>query len=88
MRFTYSATGHGKSGVYNMPRIPLVLRIGSKTVEVVGLVDSGSAVNVLPWARRSELAKRSQVREHSGRVMEAKQPSSVAVKDVFHLRIG
>ncbi|WP_234017052.1 hypothetical protein [Nostoc sp. 'Lobaria pulmonaria (5183) cyanobiont'] len=31
-----------------MPRIPLCLRQGDKTVEALGLVDSGATVNVLP----------------------------------------
>jgi hypothetical protein len=31
-----------------MPRLPLTLRLGNRAVKVNGLVDSGSAINVLP----------------------------------------
>jgi hypothetical protein len=33
----------------SLPRIPLILRNNDQTVEVVGLVDSGATVNVLPY---------------------------------------
>jgi hypothetical protein len=49
MRFAYSTTGPAEGGMHGMPRVPLVLRNGNETVEVAGLVDSGAAVNVLPY---------------------------------------
>lgn len=32
-----------------MPRLPLTLILGGQSIEVVGLLDSGAAVNVLPY---------------------------------------
>ncbi len=32
-----------------MPRLPLMLMLGSHSAEVVGLLDTGAAVNVLPY---------------------------------------
>ena len=32
-----------------MPRMPLTLRLGNRSIEVVGLVDTGAAVSVLPY---------------------------------------
>jgi hypothetical protein len=32
-----------------MPRLPMILSYGSQSVEVVGLLDTGSSVNVLPY---------------------------------------
>ena len=47
MRFPYvSADGLPTS---LMPRLPLVLSYGNRSVEVVGLLDTGAAVNVLPY---------------------------------------
>ncbi|WP_334773319.1 hypothetical protein [Nostoc sp.] len=38
-----------------MPRIPLSLCLGDRTVEALGLVDSGATVNVLPYEIGIEL---------------------------------
>ena len=38
----------GKPGSY-MPRLSLELSLGFRTVQVLGLVDTGAAVNVLPY---------------------------------------
>ena len=49
MRLKYSTTDPSQDEFDALPRVPLVLRLNSKSVEVVGLVDSGSTVNVLPY---------------------------------------
>ena len=32
-----------------MPRLPMTLTYGNRSVDVVGLLDTGSAVNVIPY---------------------------------------
>ena len=49
MRFKYSTTGPSQNEFDSLPRLPLVLRLANQSVEVVGLVDSGATVNVLPY---------------------------------------
>ena len=49
VRFKYSTTDPSQDEFDSLPRLPLVLQLGSQSVEVVGLVDSGSTVNVLPY---------------------------------------
>lgn len=49
MRFTYSTTDPSQNEFDSLPRIPLILRRNTQVVEVVGLVDSGATVNVLPY---------------------------------------
>ncbi|MBL7183377.1 MAG: hypothetical protein ISS50_02890 [Anaerolineae bacterium] len=49
MRFRYSTTDPTQSELDSLPRLPLVLRYGQRTIHVVGLVDSGATVNVLPY---------------------------------------
>ena len=48
MRFRYSTADAAQGEADALPRIPLVLR-GEQAVEVVGLVDSGATVSVLPY---------------------------------------
>jgi hypothetical protein len=48
MRFKYSTTDPLQDEFDSLPRLPLVLRLGSQSIEVVGLVDSASTINVLP----------------------------------------
>jgi hypothetical protein len=48
MRFKYSTTGPLQNEFDSLPRLPLLLRLNDQTIEVVGLVDSGATVNVLP----------------------------------------
>ena len=48
MRFRYSTADAAQGEPDALPRIPLVLR-GAQAVEVIGLVDSGATVNVLPY---------------------------------------
>ena len=33
-----------------MPRLGLTLTVGTRSVDVVGLIDSGASVNVLPYS--------------------------------------
>lgn len=49
MRFRYSTTDPTHDESDSLPWLPLVLRVGTRTVEAVGLVDSGATVNVLPF---------------------------------------
>ncbi|MDZ7414264.1 MAG: hypothetical protein ONB15_12130 [candidate division KSB1 bacterium] len=49
MRFKYSTTDPSQNEFDSLPRLPLVLRLSDQSVEVVGLVDSASTINVLPY---------------------------------------
>lgn len=49
MRFKYSVAHPSQDEFDSLPRLPLTLRNGSREVSVVGLVDSGATVNVLPY---------------------------------------
>lgn len=49
MRFKYSTTDPSQDEFDSLPRLPLVLRFNSQSIDVVGLVDSGATVNVLPY---------------------------------------
>ena len=55
MRFRYSTTDPSQDEFDSLPRIPLTLHYGERRVEVIGLVDSGSTVNVLPYPVGIEL---------------------------------
>ena len=46
-RFPYIATANLPNSL--MPRLPLTLTLGSQSVEALGLLDTGAAVNVLPF---------------------------------------
>ena len=47
IRFPYMAAGTTAASL--MPRLPLTLIYEQRSVEVVGLLDTGAAVNVLPY---------------------------------------
>ena len=49
MRFRYSTTDPSQNEFDSLPRVPLILRREGRTVEVLGLVDSGATVNVMPY---------------------------------------
>ncbi|MGB7414024.1 MAG: hypothetical protein WA902_07430 [Thermosynechococcaceae cyanobacterium] len=49
MRFQYSTTDSSQNEFDSLPRIPLILHHQSRIVEVVGLIDSGATINVLPY---------------------------------------
>ncbi len=55
MRFRYSTTAPAQDESDSLPRVPLVLRSGVQVVDVVGLVDSGATVNVLPYEVGAQL---------------------------------
>ena len=46
-RFPYVAANNLPTSL--MPRLPMVLSLGGRSVEVNGLLDTGAAVNVLPY---------------------------------------
>src|SRR5262245_45051833 len=48
MRFSYSTTDPSKDAFDSLPRLPLRLRTDNRALDVMGLVDSGATVNVLP----------------------------------------
>jgi hypothetical protein len=49
MRFRYSTTDPSQNELDSLPRLPLTLRHGKRAISVVGVVDSGATVNVLPY---------------------------------------
>jgi hypothetical protein len=49
LRFRYSTTGATHDESDSLPWVPLVLRVGTRAVEALGLVDSGATVSVLPY---------------------------------------
>lgn len=55
MRFKYSTTNSSQNEFDSLPRIPFNLRRDNRCVEVLGLVDSGATVNVLPYEIGTQL---------------------------------
>lgn len=49
MRYRYSTTNSSQNEFDSLPRIPLTLYHQTQSIEVVGLVDSGATINVLPY---------------------------------------
>lgn len=49
MRVKYPTTDTGQGEIGSLPRLPLNLSLGSQSLNVMGLVDSGSTVNVIPF---------------------------------------
>ncbi len=49
MRFHYSTNDPSQNEFDSLPRVPIVLRREGRTVETLGLVDSGATINVLPY---------------------------------------
>ncbi len=49
MQFKYTITDPSQDEFDSLPRLPLVLRLNDQSLEVVGLVDSGATVNMLPY---------------------------------------
>ena len=49
MRFRYSTTDPSQNEFDSLPRVLLILRREGRTVEALGLVDSGATVNVMPY---------------------------------------
>jgi hypothetical protein len=48
MRIPYSTTDPAQDAFDSLPRLPVRLRTDSRAIDVMGLVDSGATVNVLP----------------------------------------
>lgn len=48
MRFPYTAFDNAPTSM--MPHLPITLILGNRSMDVVGLLDTGSAVNVLPYS--------------------------------------
>jgi len=55
VRFPFQASAGGRGESVRMPVMPLTLSLGSKSVNVRALADSGSSLNVLPWSIGLEL---------------------------------
>jgi hypothetical protein len=55
MVFKYSTRNSTQNELDSLPRIPLVLTNGSRSLSVIGLVDSGATINVIPHAMGLEL---------------------------------
>ena len=55
MFFKYSTVHPSQSLLDSLPRVPLLLESDSQSLEVVGLVDSGSTINVLPYSAGLQL---------------------------------
>ncbi|OQY47675.1 MAG: hypothetical protein B6242_04455 [Anaerolineaceae bacterium 4572_78] len=49
MKFKYSVIDSSQSELDSLPRLPLSLYCNNQHVEVLGLVDSGATINVLPY---------------------------------------
>lgn len=47
MRFSYAATANQPDSL--MPRLPFVLHYRARSVDVTGLLDTGSTVNIVPY---------------------------------------
>ncbi len=58
MRFSYSTSDPSQDEFDSLPRLPLTLRYDNRQVAVVGLVDSGATVNVLPYEAGLQLGAR------------------------------
>lgn len=49
MRFRYSTNDPSQNDFDNLPRVPIILRRESHTIETLGLVDSGATIDVMPY---------------------------------------
>ncbi len=49
MRFQYSTADPSQDEFDSLPRIPLTIRYNDQHLDVIGLVDSGATVSVLPY---------------------------------------
>ncbi len=50
MRVRYSTTDPAQDEYDSLPRLAVTLRLNNRSMEVVGIVDSGATVNVLPYS--------------------------------------
>ena len=49
MRIKYSTTDPSQDEFDALPRLPLTLHYNERQLDVIGLVDSGATINVLPY---------------------------------------
>jgi hypothetical protein len=49
MQFHYSTTDPSQNEFDSLPRVPIILRREGRTVESLGLLDSGATINVMPY---------------------------------------
>lgn len=49
MRFQYTPTGYTQHKSDSLPRLPFVLYHNAQIINVIGMLDSGSTINVLPY---------------------------------------
>lgn len=49
MRYKFSTRHPSQGENDSLPRLPITLRNGEKTITILGLVDSGATVSVLPY---------------------------------------
>jgi hypothetical protein len=54
-RFPFADAKTGPPGSSLMPLLPLILSCGDRQMEAVGLLDTGAAVNVLPFSLGEQL---------------------------------
>jgi hypothetical protein len=54
-RFPFADANLAQPGTSLMPLLPLVLSQGGQQIEAVGLLDTGAAVNVLPYSLGKQL---------------------------------
>jgi hypothetical protein len=55
MRVKYSTTSPIQNEFDSLPRLSLILQLDNRSIEAIGLVDSGATVNVLPYELGLEL---------------------------------
>jgi hypothetical protein len=49
MKFSYSISDPSQNEFDSLPRLTMLLSNNNREIEVIGLVDSGATVNVLPY---------------------------------------
>ena len=78
-----------------MPSLPMTISLGNRSVQVVGLLDSGAAVSVLPYSiglaigaeweeQRSVLSLTGSLGQHEARalIVQAQHPQIISDKPV------
>ena len=74
VRFPYTDSEHSRPGLTSMPFLPLTLTYREHEISATGLLDSGAAVNVLPYS----------VGESLGFVWEEQQTALVLSGNLAH----
>jgi hypothetical protein len=55
VRFPFQDANPARPGTSLMPMLPLILSQGGERIEALGLLDTGAAVNVLPYSLGEQL---------------------------------